>query len=106
MLAAAEPDLVERLLLLSYPLHPPKRPDQMRTAHFPSLKTQALFVSGERDGFGTKEEMEAALRLVPVRTELLLVNAAGHELMTPKNPTELPVKIVQAFLTFAGDGSA
>ena len=54
MLAAAVPGLVERLLLLSYPLHPPKRLDQMRTAHLPSLQTPAMFVSGERDGFGSK----------------------------------------------------
>jgi predicted alpha/beta-hydrolase family hydrolase len=45
MLAAATPGLVERLLLLSYPLHPPKRLEQMRTGHFPSLETPALFVS-------------------------------------------------------------
>ena len=106
MLAAAEPGLVERLLLLSYPLHPPKRPDQMRTAHFPSLRTPALFVSGERDGFGTKEELETALRLGPARTELLLVRSAGHELMTPKNRIELPATVVKAFLAFAGDEAA
>ncbi len=42
MLAASEPGLVERLLLLSYPLHPPRRPEELRTAHFPSLQTPAL----------------------------------------------------------------
>lgn len=100
MLAAATPGLVERLLLLSYPLHPPKRLDQMRTGHFPSLETPALFVSGERDGFGTKAEMEAALRLIPARTELLMVAGAGHELMTARNRVELAERVVKAFSKF------
>src|SRR5271167_723887 len=41
MLAAADPGLVEGLLLLSYPLHPPRKPAQVRTAHFPALRTRA-----------------------------------------------------------------
>ena len=101
MLAASAPGLVEGLLLLSYPLHPPKRPEQMRTTHFPSLQTPALFVSGERDGFGSKAEMEAALKLIPRRTELLMIAGAGHELMTAKNRAELPGRVVEAFLKFA-----
>lgn len=98
MLAAAEPGLAERLLLLSYPLHPPKRPEVMRTEHFPSLRTPALFVSGERDGFGTKAEMEAALTMIPARTELMMVAGAGHELMTARNREELAGWVVRAFL--------
>lgn len=101
MLAASEPQLVERLLLLSYPLHPPKRPEQMRTAHFPSLHTPALFVSGERDGFGSRAEMESALKLIPAQTELLMIAGAGHELITPRNRAELPGQLVAAFLKFA-----
>ena len=97
----AAPGLVERLLLLSYPLHPPKRPEQMRTAHFPSLQTPALFVSGERDGFGSKAEMESALELIPAKTELLMVPGAGHELMTARNRAELPGRVVEEFLKFA-----
>jgi len=101
MLAAATPGAVDRLLLLSYPLHPPKRLDQMRTAHFPSLQTPALFVSGERDGFGSKAEMEAALKLIPAKTELLMVAGAGHELMTARNREELVGRVVESFLQFA-----
>jgi uncharacterized protein len=101
MLAAATPGLVERLLLLSYPLHPPKRPDQMRTAHFPSLQTPALFVSGERDEFGTRAEMEAALKLIPAKTELLMIAGVGHSLMTARNRVELAERVVKAFLKFS-----
>src|SRR5512146_882878 len=85
MLAAAQPGLVEALLLLSYPLHPPKRRTELRTAHFPALRTPALFVSGTRDGFGSIEEITAAVQLIPVRTQVFPVTGAGHSLITAKN---------------------
>jgi hypothetical protein len=100
MLAASAPGFVDALLLLSYPLHPPKRPAELRTAHFPNLRTPALFVHGSRDGFGTTEEMAAALKLIPARTELLSVQSAGHELLTASNRSELPKTITEAFATF------
>ena len=100
MLLAAEPGLVSGLLLLSYPLHPPKRPQQLRTAHFPKLRTPALFVSGTRDGFGTLDEIAAALKLIPASTELFPVESAGHELLTKKNKQELPVTIGDKFHAF------
>jgi uncharacterized protein len=99
MLAASQPALVDALLLLSYPLHPPKRPMELRTAHWPSLQTRALFVHGTRDGFGTIEEMTAALKLIPAATRLLTIESAGHELMTARNRDQLPQIIVR---TFAG----
>src|SRR5690349_12995206 len=97
MLAAADPAVAAGLLLLSYPLHPPKRRDQMRTAHFPNLRTPALFVHGTRDGFGSIEEMTEALKFIPARTELRPVAAAGHELLSKRNADELPHSIVEAF---------
>jgi len=100
MLAAEEPGLVPALLLLSYPLHPPKRRESMRSAHFPSLQTPALFVSGTRDGFGTIDEFEEALKLIPARTELLAIEGAGHELMTAKNRGELAQRICEGFWKF------
>ena len=80
MLAAADPGLVEGLLLLSYPLHPPRKPDQLRTAHFPELRTRALFVHGSRDPFGTLEEMRSVLALIPAATSLVPIEDAGHDL--------------------------
>ena len=97
ILAAAEPGLMDRLLLLSYPLHPPRRPDELRTGHFPELKTPALFVHGTRDGFGSTDELIAALRLIPARTELLEIAGAGHELMTKNNRQEVAKFVVEAF---------
>jgi len=101
LLAARVPKLVSRLLLLSFPLHPPKRPQELRSAHFPSLRTPAMFVHGARDGCGTQIEMEAALKLINVPTKLVLVEGAGHELMTKRNREDLIAQIVPGFLSFA-----
>lgn len=100
MLAAAAPGLVDALLLLSYPLHPPKAPTQLRTTHFRTLHTPVLFVHGTRDGFGTIVEMTSALKLIPARTGLLPVESAGHELMTARNRFALPDMIAEAFAAF------
>jgi uncharacterized protein len=102
MLAAGEPGLVDCLLLLSYPLHPPQKPGELRTAHFSRLQIPALFVHGTRDGFGSIEELTSALKLIPARTELLSVTGAGHELLSKKNHHELPGQIVEAFRSFSG----
>jgi hypothetical protein len=80
MLAAEEPDVAAALLLLSYPLHPPKKPAQLRTAHLPGLRTRCVFVHGTRDAFGTIAELETALTLIPAETRLLHVAGAGHDL--------------------------
>jgi len=100
ILAASDPALVAALLLLSFPLHPPQRPEELRSKHFPDLRTPALFVHGARDGFGSYDEMKQALRLVTARTQLLSVSGAGHELFSVRNRRELPPQIVSAFLSF------
>jgi predicted alpha/beta-hydrolase family hydrolase len=48
------------LVLLSYPLHPPGQPAKLRVEHLPSIDVPCLFVSGDRDPFGTPAELEAA----------------------------------------------
>ncbi|HXZ80501.1 MAG TPA: alpha/beta fold hydrolase [Terriglobales bacterium] len=101
MLAAEKPGLADGLLLLSYPLHPPGRPADLRVAHFPQLHTPLLFVHGSRDPFGSLEELRGALRLIPARTTLLEIEGAGHGLATAKslNP-ELITRILEAFRSF------
>jgi predicted alpha/beta-hydrolase family hydrolase len=76
----AAPELAAGLLLLSYPLHPPRKPEQLRTQHFFHLQTPSLFVQGTRDPFGSIAEIEQALKLIPAKTELLTVEGAGHDL--------------------------
>ena len=53
------------LALISYPLHPPGKPDRMRTEHFPKLDVPCLFLSGTRDAFGRVDELEAATKAIP-----------------------------------------
>ncbi|MGC2109328.1 MAG: alpha/beta family hydrolase [Candidatus Korobacteraceae bacterium] len=100
MLVVEEASLADGLLLLSYPLHPPGRPAQLRTAHFPELRTRALFISGTRDAFGTIEELEDALKPIPVATKLVPIEGAAHGLLQKSNRDDLPEAIVREFLGF------
>ena len=100
MLAASEPGMTESLLLLSYPLHPPQRPAELRTAHLPELRTPTLFVHGTTDAFGSIAEMEAAIGLIRARTEMLAIPDAGHDLVTRRNRGELARLIAETFLRF------
>jgi hypothetical protein len=100
ILASEQPQITAGLLLLSYPLHPPRKPAQLRTEHFPGLKTPALLVHGSRDPFGSHLEMQTALKLVPAQTMLLEVEGAGHELLGKKAQEGLPATIVQTFQKF------
>jgi uncharacterized protein len=106
MVAADDPALVDGLLLFSYPLHPPRRPEQLRTAHFSSLRTPVLFVHGSKDPFGSLEEMQSALKLIPASTLLVPVERAGHDLSFGRGKREstldLPRKVVAAFEYFLG----
>ena len=98
MLCAAEPELVSGLLLLSYPLHPPRKPEQLRIQHLPNLRTPSLFVHGTRDPFGSIDEVKRALQLIPAQHELLEVEGAGHDLRAGKKPiTDLASRIASAF---------
>lgn len=64
-LAAAEGLAVAALVLVSYPLHPPGRPERLRTEHFPDLCLPCLFVSGRRDAFATPDELERETAAIP-----------------------------------------
>jgi uncharacterized protein len=99
MLCAAEPELVAGLLLLSYPLHPPRKPEQLRVQHLPKLGTPSLFVHGTRDPFGSMEEMMKAVQLIPAKTELMQVDGAGHDLgfKGKAEAKELPASILAKF---------
>ena len=102
MLCAEEPTLVSGLLLLSYPLHPPRKPEQQRTQHLPDLHTPTLFVSGTRDPFGTIDELKQALKMIPAKTKLIAVEGAGHDLgfKGKAKQEELPRLIFSEFTNF------
>ena len=67
----------------------------MRTQHFPDLRTPALFVHGTKDTFGTIEEMESALQLIPPRHVLRAVEGGKHGL-----PPALATSIAEWFEEF------
>ena len=102
MLCAEERDLVAGLLLLSYPLHPPRRPEQQRTQHLPDLYTPTLFVHGTRDPFGSVEELDRALKMIPGKTRLVAVAGAGHDLgfRGKARNAELPALVFSEFSKF------
>ena len=108
MLCAEEPKLVQGLLLMSYPLHPPRKPEQLRTQHFPALNTPSLFIHGTRDPFASSEEIRNALRLIPAKTSLVEIEGAGHDLGFEKKSAsrELPERIVKEFREFLTDAGA
>jgi hypothetical protein len=90
---------VSALLLLSYPLHPPRKPNQLRIEHLPNLRTPSLFVHGTRDPFGSIAEIKEALKLIPAKNELLEVEGAGHDLgfKVKQHASELPARIFARF---------
>jgi len=78
MVAAEDSKLADGLLLLSYPLHPPGKPAQLRTEHFSKLRVPTLFVHGTRDPFGSVDELRDAIKLIPAAARLQVVEGAGH----------------------------
>jgi uncharacterized protein len=80
LLAAEEPNSAAGLLLLSYPLHPPGKAQQLRTEHFPRLRLPAVFVHGTRDPFGGIDELRVAVEAIPAPTQLIVIDGAGHDL--------------------------
>lgn len=102
LLAALEPSLVAGLLLLSYPLHPPKNATHSRTHHFSSVHSPVMFVQASRDPFGTPDELRSALNEIPAPTRLVVVENARHELLTDNNTETLARTIVSEFGSFFG----
>jgi len=102
LIAAEERALTAGLLLLSYPLHPPGRAGELRTAHFPSVSVPTMFAHGSLDAFGSLEELGAAMRSIPGPATLVSIDGAGHGLgRGSRGPEpETIARIVEAFLSW------
>ena len=100
----AEESVADGLLLFSYPLHAPGKPDQPRIQHLPQIKVPAMFVHGAHDPFGTIEEIESARKLISGQTRLLAILGVGHDLgFKGKSKREaLPTEVVKEFRQFFG----
>jgi predicted alpha/beta-hydrolase family hydrolase len=83
--AAADAEGIAGLVLLGYPLHPPGRPEQLRTKHLPAIAVPMLIVQGERDTFGTPHELRPVLRALKAKAELFVVEAGDHSFKVPKS---------------------
>jgi predicted alpha/beta-hydrolase family hydrolase len=94
-MAVAEGLEVAALVLVSYPLHPPGRPERLRTAHFPGLHKPCLFVSGRRDAFGAPDELRHATEAIPGPVTLEFVD--GDHSLRKRNPEV--ADIVASWLT-------
>jgi predicted alpha/beta-hydrolase family hydrolase len=68
------------LALISYPLHPPGRPDRLRIEHLPALAVPCLFVSGTRDAFGTPAELERHTAAIAGAVTHVWIDGKGHDL--------------------------
>jgi predicted alpha/beta-hydrolase family hydrolase len=79
-IAVAEGLPAAGLVLISYPLHAPGKPDKPRTEHFPAIEVPCLFVSGDRDTFGTPAELEAATQAIPGPVTHVWIERGRHEL--------------------------
>jgi predicted alpha/beta-hydrolase family hydrolase len=104
VLAAEDPTVAAALLLLSYPLHPPGRPAELRVAHLPELRTPTLFVHGTADPFGSVAELRSAIARIPAPTALHLEPGAGHDLGVARRSraarAELAARIADRWLEF------
>lgn len=91
--AVAEGLPAAALVLLSFPLHPPGKPEKLRTEHFPEIKVPSLFVSGDKDAFGTPDEFNEHVELISGRVEFEWVSG-GH---SPKGQDDNIVALIRRF---------
>ena len=79
-MAVADGLAAAALVLVSYPLHPPGKPERLRTDHFPALALPCLFVSGTRDTFGRPAELEQATTAIPGPVTHVWIDGGDHGL--------------------------
>src|SRR5215470_1595579 len=82
---AAGAEGIAGLVLLGYPLHPPGRPEQLRIAHLPAISVPMLIVQGERDAFGTPDELRPVLGKLKAKAEFYVVEGGDHSFKVPKS---------------------
>lgn len=98
-MAVAEGLPAAGLVLISYPLHPPGKPEKLRTEHLPQLDLPCLFILGDRDPFGTPEEFAEHLPLIPGPVTTVWLEGGRHDLRG-KDPAVLAA--VQEWLPTLG----
>ncbi|MEZ0364031.1 alpha/beta family hydrolase [Mycobacterium sp. pUA109] len=103
MVVAAGEAAVDVLTLFSYPVHPPGKPERMRTEHLPEIAAPTVFTHGGSDPFGTLDEVRAAAALIPAPTEVVEITGARHDLGSKRlNVPALAVDAALRLLPEAG----
>ena len=102
MVVAQNPGAADELTLFSYPLHPPGKPERLRTEHFGAITAPTVFTHGSSDPFGSLEELRAAVALIPTATEIVEVSGARHDLGS--KVLDVPELAVSAALRIGGLG--
>ena len=100
MVVADQPGIADELTLFSYPLHPPGKPDRLRTEHFPAIAVPTVFTHGSSDPFGSVAELRTAVALIPAATDIVEVSGARHDLGS--KVIDVPELAVSAALRLGG----
>ena len=95
--AANTPLDLAGLVFLGYPLHPPGKPDQLRSKHLPSIRAPMLFVQGARDAFGTPDELRPIIRELETAAQLFVIEDGDHSFKVPKK-TGIPQQDVYRWI--------
>ena len=80
MVVASAEATVDLLMLFSYPVHPPGKPERARTEHLPDITVPTVFTHGTSDPFGTPAELRDAAALISAPTEIVEITGARHDL--------------------------
>ena len=103
MVVAEDAAVADGLLLTSYPLHPPGKPDRLRVEHLPRITRPVVVVHGPSDPFATTAELAAAVALIPAPTTVVEITGTGHDLRPDRKPTaELTTEAVLTHLLGRG----
>lgn len=100
MVVVENPGLVDLLTLFSYPLHPPGKPERLRTEHFTGITVPTVFTHGTVDPFGSVDELREAATLIPAPVEIVEVTKARHDLGS--KTLDVPGLAVDAALSLLG----
>jgi len=96
--AATVADDIAGLVLLGYPLHPPGRPEKLRSAHLPDIRAPMLFVQGSRDSFGTPDELWPIIKRLKATADLCVVEGGDHSFKVPKQAAKTQEQVYESVL--------
>jgi predicted alpha/beta-hydrolase family hydrolase len=96
--AAAGVGELAGLVFLGYPLHPPGKPEQLRSKHLRNIKTPMLFIQGSRDAFGTPDELRPIINKLTAPATLYPVEGGDHSFKVPKSVGLTQEEVYQSVL--------